>query len=100
MSCFVPPPPAPVLLCSVPPATANRTPADRHPFPARADISLPVFFGCWIFWKLYKRTKWVSLEDMDFVTGRRELDEMMDLEEEREEKPRGVVARVWAAFAG
>ena len=49
---------------------------------------------------MLKRTKWVALEDMDFVTGRRELDEMMDAQEEEEDEPRGVVARAWAAFAG
>jgi len=62
--------------------------------------SLPIFFGCWIFWKVFKKTKWVALEDIDFVTGRRELDEMMDAEEELFSRPTGRLARVWAAVIG
>ena len=31
-----------------------------------------------VFWKLYKKTKFVTLETMDFETGRRELDNMAD----------------------
>ena len=39
-------------------------------------IALPLFGGCWVGWKYIKKTKFVSLLEMDFETGRRELDEM------------------------
>ena len=46
-------------------------------------ISLPIFVVFYGGWKLFKRTKFVSLDEMDFSTGRRELDDIMDAEEER-----------------
>jgi len=41
-----------------------------------AYITLPIFFVCWLGWKLVKRTKMVPLAEIDFMSGRRELDEM------------------------
>ncbi|KAH8928378.1 hypothetical protein BT69DRAFT_1212937 [Atractiella rhizophila] len=46
-----------------------------------AYISLPIFIGFYAFYKLYMKTKFVSIPQMDFDTGRRELEEMMDFEE-------------------
>jgi len=40
-----------------------------------AYITLPVFAVCWVGWKAAKRTKWIPLDEIDFDTGRRELDE-------------------------
>lgn len=49
----------------------------------RADsTAIPIFAGCWIGWKLTKKTKWVKLAEMDFITGRRELDEMEERDAE------------------
>lgn len=41
----------------------------------------------YVFWKLWKRTKFVTLDNMDFDTGRRELDSMADEEAARYRKP-------------
>lgn len=46
-------------------------------------ITIPIFVGCWIGWKVVKKTKIVPLEHMDFTTGRRELDELEALDAER-----------------
>lgn len=39
-----------------------------------AYICLPIFLVLYLFWKFYKRSKFVNVGDMDFETGRRELD--------------------------
>lgn len=44
-------------------------------------ISIPLFFVFYLGYKIIKRTKHVKLSEMDFVTGRRELDEL-DVEQE------------------
>ncbi len=84
-------------------------------------ISLPIFLLFWGGWKassppfffpslslvgadfprapplqLYKRSKFVSLDEMDFSTGRRELDDIMDAEEERAVVDNRWWARAWA----
>lgn len=46
-----------------------------------AYITLPIFVGCYAGWKFFKKTKFVSLAEMDFVTGMRELDEMQERDE-------------------
>ena len=52
-------------------------PSIRLPLSAHTDdTALPIFVGCYAGWKLAKKTKFVKLEEMDFVTGMRELDEM------------------------
>jgi hypothetical protein len=48
--------------------------------------------------QLYKRTKFVSLDEMDFSTGRRELDDIMDAEEERAVVDNRWWARVWNLY--
>jgi amino acid transporter len=40
-----------------------------------AYICLPIFLVFYLFWKIVKRPKFVRIEDMDFTTGRRELNE-------------------------
>lgn len=37
---------------------------------------LPIFFISWLGWKIVKKTKFVPLAEIDFVTGMRELDAM------------------------
>ena len=44
--------------------------------------ALPIFGGCWVGWKYIKGTKFVTLAEMDFETGRRELDEMEERDAE------------------
>ncbi|KAL0242013.1 hypothetical protein I308_106187 [Cryptococcus tetragattii IND107] len=48
-----------------------------------AYITLPIFAVCWIGWKLVKKTRVVPLAEIDFHSGRRELDELEALDEER-----------------
>lgn len=43
-------------------------------------IVLVIFAALFIFWKLYKKTKWVKLEEIDLVSGRR--DDLCALEAE------------------
>ena len=48
----------------------------------------------YVFWKLWKRTKFVTLDNMDFDPGRRELDSMADEEAARYRKPTTIVGKV------
>lgn len=45
--------------------------------------ALPIFAVCWIGWKLVKKTRVIPLAEIDFHSGRRELDELEALDEER-----------------
>ena len=58
-------------------------------------VSLPIFLVFWAGWKLYKRTNFVSLDEMDFSTERRELDDIMDAEEERAVVDNRWWMRIW-----
>lgn len=60
--------------------------ADRFP-PSPHSITLPIFFICYFGWKITKKTRWVSLDRMDFDSGRQELDEMDALENAKYESP-------------
>ncbi|GAA5948850.1 hypothetical protein JCM21900_003448 [Sporobolomyces salmonicolor] len=53
-------------------------------------ITLVIFAILYVGWKLFKRTKFVRLADMDFETGRRELDAIAD-----EEAAKFVPATTW-----
>lgn len=48
-----------------------------------AYITVPIFILSYVIWKLVKRTKMIPLAEIDFVTGRRELDEMEAVDHER-----------------
>ncbi|EEH43865.2 uncharacterized protein PADG_00154 [Paracoccidioides brasiliensis Pb18] len=54
-------------------------PAFLNPFSAEDFvinyILLPVFVGFVVFWKFYKKTKWVKVEEMDIWSGRRDYGE-------------------------
>jgi amino acid transporter len=79
-----------------------------------AYICLPIFLVFYLFWKIVYGSKFVRVPDMDFTTGRRELnisqllrrnqvdhrfsDHIRIVEAEESAKyvePRGVVAKVW-----
>ncbi|QRV75531.1 amino acid permease [Ceratobasidium sp. AG-Ba] len=60
-----------------------------------AYICLPIFCLLWLGWKLVHGTQWVRLEDVDFVTGRNELDKMNEEEAARYKPPAGVWQRIW-----
>ncbi|GAA5834721.1 hypothetical protein JCM9279_007091 [Rhodotorula babjevae] len=55
-----------------------------------AYITLVIFAVLFVFWKLFKRTKFVRLEEIDYTTGKRELDAVAD-----EEASRFVPATTW-----
>jgi amino acid transporter len=54
-----------------------------------AYITIPIFLACYLGWKYAKKTRWVTLDDMDFVTGSRELDEMDQFEREKDARNDG-----------
>ncbi|KAE8168660.1 amino acid permease/ SLC12A domain-containing protein [Aspergillus tamarii] len=57
-------------------------------------IGFPLFFGFFLFWKIFKRTKWRRPEEADLFTGKAELDAI----EWPQKVPRNFVERVWLAF--
>ena len=38
-----------------------------------AYLAVPIIAAFYIFWKIYKRTRWIHTMDIDLVSGRREL---------------------------
>jgi len=60
-----------------------------------AYICLPIFLVFYLFWKIFKRTKFVRIPDMDFTTGRRELNEMNEVETAKYVEPQGIVMKAW-----
>ena len=48
-----------------------------------AYITIPIFLVCWAGWKIWHKTKFIRLDEIDFVTGRRELDELEEEDRER-----------------
>ncbi|EJT98003.1 amino acid transporter [Dacryopinax primogenitus] len=55
-------------------------------------IGVPIFAGFYLFWKIYKRSKVVRLEDIDLLSGRRGIDE----KEEEDWVPVKWYEKVWA----
>lgn len=55
-----------------------------------AYISIAIFIVCWGGWKFFKKTKWIPLKEIDFMTGRRELDLM-----EEQDKARFAPTSTW-----
>lgn len=49
-------------------------------------LCVPIVLICYIGYKLWFKTSWVKLEEMDLVTGRRELDLSALLADERDER--------------
>jgi len=62
-------------------------------------ISIPILAAFYCFWKLFKRTKFISLDDMDFVTGRSELDAISDEYDAiaAAQPPKSFWGRIWGA---
>jgi len=60
-----------------------------------AYICLPIFLIFYLGWKIAKRPKFVRIQDMDFTTGRRELNEMDEEESAKYVEPKGAVAKIW-----
>lgn len=58
-------------------------------------ITVPIFFALWIFWKFYKKTRFVKIADADLDSGRRELDELNEAEEAKYQKPETLPQKIW-----
>ncbi|KAJ1018483.1 hypothetical protein NDA18_006634 [Ustilago nuda] len=59
-------------------------------------ICIPMFLALWLGWKLYHKTQFVSLSQMDFDTGRREIDESERAEKAKEaQRTRSTLQRFW-----
>ena len=58
-----------------------------------AYVGIPIYFFLFIFWKIFKRTKWVSPSQADLHTGKAAMD-AADLNWP-ERHPRNVLERVW-----
>ncbi|KAF5097417.1 hypothetical protein D0Z00_002405 [Geotrichum galactomycetum] len=52
----------------------------------QAYLAAPIVLVCFVFYKIWKKTKFISLEDMDLDTGRREVDNEALVAEIAEEK--------------
>lgn len=79
-------------------------PAFLNPFSAKDFvinyILLPVFVGFVVFWKFYKKTKIVKLEEMDIWTGRRDYASAGDDAVAIDIKKRGLGAKLRTIFIG
>lgn len=59
-------------------------------------ICIPLFLVMWLGWKFYHKTKFVSLSQMDFDTGRRQIDENEEAEKIKEsQQTRSTLQHVW-----
>ncbi|KAJ5513751.1 Amino acid/polyamine transporter I [Penicillium fimorum] len=56
-------------------------------------IDIPIFACLFLGYKFLKRTKFVKVEDMDFWSGREEIDRLESVWEEP--KPRNFLERIW-----
>lgn len=61
---------------------------------------LPVFVLFFIGWKLWHKTKWVKLSEMDIHSGRRELEDDPDPEELPRRMKHGLVSNLRRVFVG
>ena len=52
----------------------------------QAYLAFPIIIACFVFWKLYKNTRYVRSHEVDLVSGRREINLKAILEQEREEQ--------------
>lgn len=63
----------------------------------------PVLFACLYFgWKFYKKTHWRTAEEADITSGKREIDEEEEAENEiiaNQPRKEGFVWRIWYKFA-
>ncbi|KAL1956358.1 hypothetical protein VTO42DRAFT_7341 [Malbranchea cinnamomea] len=56
-----------------------------------AYVGIPIYFALLIFWKLFKRTKWMKSEDVDLFTGKAAVDAV----EWPIDNPRNFIERIW-----
>jgi len=60
-----------------------------------AYIGLLIFLVFYLFWKVVKRSVFVRVSDMDFITGRRELNKMEQEESAKYVPPKGFTSKAW-----
>lgn len=58
-------------------------------------ISLVVYVALYLFWKVTKRCKFVTIPNIDLVTGTTQFDEMDAFYKENEEVPTTALKRFW-----
>jgi len=59
-----------------------------------AYLAVPIILAFFLFWKFYKRTRWVKTMEIDLVSGRRELNlEELKAEERAEQATWGPMKR-------
>ncbi|EPQ29732.1 uncharacterized protein PFL1_02952 [Pseudozyma flocculosa PF-1] len=58
-------------------------------------ITIPLFVVLWLGWKYVKGTKFVSLAEMDFDTGKRHLDEIDEKARLANTAPKSALQRFW-----
>ncbi|WEW59168.1 hypothetical protein PRK78_004637 [Emydomyces testavorans] len=63
-------------------------------------VLLPVFVVFVVFWKLYKKTKFVKLAEMDIWTGRRDYENLSDIEDVEVGKRKFIWKKVMSLFVG
>ncbi|MCJ1415705.1 hypothetical protein MMC32_002037 [Xylographa parallela] len=56
-------------------------------------VGIPIFFVLYLFWKIFKRTKWLNPADVDLHTGKAALD-AADLHWPQQH-PRNIFERIW-----
>ncbi|GAA5984516.1 hypothetical protein JCM11641_007008 [Rhodosporidiobolus odoratus] len=63
-----------------------------------AYITIPWFAIMYCGWKIFRKTKIVSLEGMDFETNRREMDELDEQHRAMFKPPQTFLEKIWAAL--
>jgi amino acid transporter len=58
-----------------------------------AYIGIPIFFGLYGFWKIFKRTHWIAPADADITTGKAALD--AEDGQWPEQHPRNIFEKIW-----
>ncbi|SGY47921.1 BQ5605_C001g00591 [Microbotryum silenes-dioicae] len=61
-------------------------------------ITLVIFAVLFVFWKFWRRTHFVTLDLMDFQTGRRELDDIAESEAAKFKEPTTFGGKLWDAI--
>ncbi len=58
-----------------------------------AYVGIPIYFALYIFWKIFKRSKFIRPAEADIHTGKAAMDAADLLWPER--KPRNIIERIW-----
>ena len=60
-----------------------------------AYVGVPIYFGLLLFWKIFKRTRWIPSAEADITTGKAALDAV----QWPERIPRNVIENIWFFIA-